>query len=327
MSKIRSTATRPFLGLLLVLGAVAACATHESKDVPRPPAPIQNPITPPALDATKAADFDGVHNVVAFHDGFYSGSVPEGDEGFETLRRMGIRTVISVDGAEPEVDRASAYGMRYVHLPISYNGISEERTLEIARAVRDLPHPVYIHCHHGKHRSAGAAGAAAVTLGYSTPEAATSRMKVSGTAPNYTGLYQCVSVAKVTDAAVLDRADNSFPSVTKTPGFVQAMVHVDEEFDHLKAIEKAGWKVPQDHPDLVPVAVAGRLENLFRDLGQDKTILSKPADFHDMMNASHASAKVIESELSKPSPSADILAKEFKALTQDCKQCHTKYRD
>ena len=59
----------------------------------------------------------------------------------------------------------------------------ERRKLEIARALqlaRDRG-AVYVHCHHGKHRSAGAAGAAAVTLGWSTTAQATERLKVSGT--------------------------------------------------------------------------------------------------------------------------------------------------
>lgn len=281
----------------------------------------------PELSATAPANYPGLHNVVAYHDGFLSGSVPEGDEGFESLRRMGIRTVISVDGALPDVALAKAHGLRYVHLPIGYNGMSSDRTLEIARAVHDLPHPLYLHCHHGKHRSAGAAGAAAVTLGYATPEQATVRMKVSGTAENYKGLYQCVSVAKIADAATLARADATFPEIAKTPSFVQAMVEIDEDFDGLKAIEKAGWRVPQDHQDLVPVTVAAKLENLFRQLESDPSAASRPQGFRDMLGASRANAQHIEDELAKPAPSLDVLAREFKALTQDCKQCHAKFRD
>ena len=321
-----------WMSCLAVLGVVAACAGTSGNDagsgsIAQASRPIADPIDPPAVDAAAPANYPGVHNVVAYHDGFYSGSVPEGEEGFETLRRMGIRTVISVDGAAPDLELAREHGLRYVHLPVGYNGVSTERTLEIARAVRDLPHPVYIHCHHGKHRSAGAAGAAAVTLGYSTREQATARMKVSGTALNYKGLYQCVSIANVADAATLDRADGSFPSIAQTPDFVQSMVEIDEEFDHLKAIEKAGWRVPQDHPDLVPAAVAAKLENLFRVLDTDQAIMSRPPEFHDMLNASRANAQNIEDELAKSAPSLEVLAREFKALTQDCKSCHSKYRD
>jgi protein tyrosine phosphatase (PTP) superfamily phosphohydrolase (DUF442 family) len=82
-----------------------------------------------------------------------------------------------------------ARGMRYDHLPIGYDWMDKARTSEIARAVKKLPHPLYIHCHHGTHRSAEATGAVAVTLGLLTPTKAVEHLKVSGTAPNYTGLY------------------------------------------------------------------------------------------------------------------------------------------
>ena len=128
---------------------------------------------PPVAAATDAPrDLPGLHNVVDFRgqgaDGFYSGSVPEGDAGFDALVGLGVKTVISVDGALPDLARAKARGLRYVHLPIGYDGFDDARKAELVRAVRDLPRPIYLHCHHGKHRSAGAAATIAVSLGWMT---------------------------------------------------------------------------------------------------------------------------------------------------------------
>src|SRR5262249_27875258 len=144
-------------------------------------------------------DYPGIHNAVTYHDGFVSGSVPEGDAGFDTLAAMGVKTIISVDGAEPEVDKARARGIRYIHLPIGYNGFDEQRRLHLSRATRDAmaDGPVYIHCHHGKHRSAGAAATIAESLGWLTPQEGVARMKVSGTSPDYKGLYACALSATV----------------------------------------------------------------------------------------------------------------------------------
>ncbi len=284
-------------------------------------------VAAPAADATKPVDFPGLHNVVTYVAGMYSGSVPDGDAGFASLRELGVRTILSVDGSPPDVARAQAHGMRYVHLPVGYNGVRPERTLEIARAIHDLGGPVYVHCHHGKHRSAGALGAAAVTLGLLTPDEATARMKVSGTAENYKGLYQCVADATPADAARLATASDAFPAVSKTSGFTQTMVAVDEEFDSLKAIEKAQWGAPADHPDLVPIAVAARLENLFRGLEADADVKSRPEDFQRWIHDSTAQSKAIEIELEKAAPSGEALAEQFKKLGQTCKQCHAKYRD
>src|SRR5262249_7822843 len=113
-------------------------------------------LAPIAVGAAKPAELPGLHNVFRVSDKLYSGSVPEGELGFRTLQALGIRTVISVDGARPDAATARRFGLRYVHLPFGYDGCPTARALEIIRAVRDLPGPIYLHCHHGKHRSPAA---------------------------------------------------------------------------------------------------------------------------------------------------------------------------
>jgi len=76
-------------------------------------------IRPPTTADTVPRDYAGIRNVVAYHDGYYSGSMPDGAEAFETLHAMGIKTIISVDGAAPDVEAAKRLGMRYIHLPIA----------------------------------------------------------------------------------------------------------------------------------------------------------------------------------------------------------------
>jgi cytochrome c556 len=172
-----------------------------------------------------------------------------------------------------------------------------------------------------------ATGAAAVTLGYLTPESAVARMKVSGTAPNYTGLYACVANSTVAPSARLDQASAEFPEIYKTSGVVDIMVEIDEVFDNLKAVEKAAWMAPSHHPDLVPSAEAGRLENLLRNLNDDPEVKSKSAEFHEWLTQSAIHAKALEDELNSASKSPTALAATFKLIAQDCKTCHAKYRD
>src|SRR5262249_33410514 len=141
----------------------------------------------PAPQAVEAA---GLHNVYRLTDRLYSGSAPEGDEGFASLRGLGVRTVISVDGARPDLERARRFGLRYVHLPVGYDGAPEAQPLRLARAVRDLPGPVYVHCHHGKHRGPAAAAVVLRCLDESCgADAATAWMRQAGTDPHYGGLY------------------------------------------------------------------------------------------------------------------------------------------
>lgn len=283
----------------------------------------------PSLDESRPFDYPGIHNAVAFHDGFISGSVPEGDEGFDTLAAMGVKTIISVDGSAPEVEKAAERGIRYIHLPIGYNGFDEQRRIELTRATRDamLEGPVYLHCHHGKHRSAGAAACVSASLGWISPEEGVARMKVSGTAANYTGLYAVAGNATVLPASVIDAAPAEFPSVSRPSSFVQGMVDVDHAYKHLKLIEKAGWMTPADHPDLVPAAEAGRLADLYRDLQATSYVQGKPEEFMSMMRESHASARILEDLLIAREFDPVALTAQFKIVSASCKTCHVKYRD
>lgn len=330
-----------FCVLLTTIGGFAvSCASNAPAAHVHKGTDSEAVVSPPALSATEPVDMPGIHNVVAYADGLYSGSAPEGAAGFESLRAMGIRTIISVDGAQPDVEAAGAKGMRYVHLPIGYDGISEQRTLELARAVRDLPGPIFVHCHHGKHRSAGAAGAVAVTLNLASREAMLERMKVSGTAPNYVGLFACVQNAAPASEAELLLASNEFPSHYKTSGLVQSMVEIDETFEHLKSIENAGWTAPPDHPDLVPAAEAGRLADLLRALMDDPDVKSHPQEFVDWLDRDYKESTRLEESLLmfKPLLAADkenedgqrqrkALSAQFKIIAASCKECHAKYRD
>lgn len=308
---------------------------------PAPPYPIastappksdtsQDDSTPlPTLKDQKPRDLPGLHNVVAYHDSFYSGGVPEGDAAFATLKAMGITTIISVDGAEPDVAKAKALGIRYIHLPIGYNGFDENRKLELTRATRDALQkgPVYIHCHHGKHRSAGAAGAVAATLGWMTPQEAVERMKVSGTAPNYKGLYTCAANSTELDPKLIDAVPADFPEVSHPASFVKAMVEIDEINDHLKLIEKAGWGVPKDHPDLVPAAEAGRMADLFRISADSTKSKSKPVDFAAALKQDSDRITALEAMLIAQEKDTKKLSDTFKQIQASCKDCHAKYRD
>lgn len=317
--------------LTLATGSLVACAGNRP-DAARP-APIAIRACPPVPLPTPSdhtpRDYPGIHNAVAYHDRFISGSQPEGDAGFDTLAGMGVRTIISVDGAVPEVDKAAARGIRYIHLPIGYNGFDEKRKLELVRATRDALRdgPVYIHCHHGKHRSAGAAACVAVSLGWLAPDDAVARMKVSGTAPNYKGLYAAASTATVLGTPVLDAVLASFPSVSKPSGFVHAMTELDEVVDHLKVLDKGGWTTPAEHPDLVPAAEAGRLADLYRHLLDTTYAKRKSDDFRARLCQAHDDAQALETLLSASNPDPAAAAARFKPVLAACKDCHAAHRD
>jgi hypothetical protein len=92
--------------------------------------------------APERLDIPGVENVFRLTPWLYSGGDPRGTEGLAALQALGIRTIISVDGAVPNVEAARQLGMRYVHLPLGYDGVPRAQAVRLVKAVRTLPGPV-----------------------------------------------------------------------------------------------------------------------------------------------------------------------------------------
>ncbi len=306
------------LAVFIGSALVTACRTT----VPRAPSqPVSMEQSAKSEEATHT-----LHNVIPVTEKLISGSLPEDEVSFDELKSMGVRTVISVDGAPPDVQLAHSKGMRYVHLPIGYHGLTSERQLELARAVRDLPGPIYLHCHHGKHRGPAAAASAAVVLGVMTPEEGTALLKKAGTSPDYKGLYRCVAEAKAADSVMVDSASSVFPEVAPMPGFVTAMAEAQDAYDHLAEIKNAGWVAPARHPDLVPLTEAGRLENLMRAMLTDPENAKYDTEFSGYMRASHDATVAFEAALRAQRPGAE-LQQLLSAINASCKSCHVRYRD
>ena len=79
-------------------------------------------------------------------------------------------------------------------------------------------------------------------------------MEQAGTSPDYRGLYASAREFVPPSAEELERAGEEFPERAKVPALVEMMVQVDERWDHLKAVQKAGFKAPPDQPGHRPAA-------------------------------------------------------------------------
>lgn len=282
-------------------------------------------------DGDQAVEMSGLSNVVMYHPRVISGGVPRGLGGFEVLRDAGVRTIISVDGAVPDVDMASRAGLRYVHLPIHYGQISDERHVQLARACRDAMQlgGVYVHCHHGQHRSAAAAGVALVSLGMATQEDMLGRMAVSGTSPHYQGLYDAVKGAKCLAAADIEAIDGAFPSVCEPADFTELMVEMNQVMEHLGSIDAAHWRVPKSHPDLVPAAQVAHLVDLYRALGAYTTRSSAEVAWQHAVRSGVEAAQVLEALVTSNALHADEVASHGRlvAIQASCQACHVRFRD
>lgn len=286
----------------------------------------------PSIDAVRLHS-DHLPNLVRIHERVFSGGLPEGEAAFKELADMGVKTIISVDGMTPDVQSARKYGLRYVHLPHGYDGIPEQRAKELAKAVRDLSDPVYIHCHHGKHRSPAAASVACVSAGLISADQAVPILTLAGTNRGYKGLYESARNASALDAALLDELQVEFREVQEIPPMAEAMVQLSHAHDHLKLIAETGWSTPGDHPDLDPAHEALLNRELYTELLRTEEVARQPDDFRAWLKDSEAAARELETELRKLGSAASAaspprrLTELAARISANCKACHVRYRD
>lgn len=330
--------TRPAAATLcaLVLAALPiGCGRQAASNPGGSPQAAGSPQTAPQADAWRPERIEepALPNAYRLHARVISGGQPEGERAFAALQELGVRTIISVDGARPDVGLAKKYGLRYVHMPHGYDGVPEQRAKELAKAVRDLPGPIYIHCHHGKHRSPAAATVACVGAGLLSPDAALGVLRAAGTSENYRGLYQSAEAAQRLDDALLDELQVEYPETVKVPPIADAMIAIEHTHDHLKALAGNQWARLEKQPDLDSAHEALLLREHYAELLRTDEVKQQPEGFQKMLAESEATAKQLEDLLTEwkkagtPSPPPEKIGQAFAAVTQSCASCHKTYRD
>jgi protein tyrosine phosphatase (PTP) superfamily phosphohydrolase (DUF442 family) len=283
-------------------------------------------------DGVKAIEAPGIHNLFSIGDKVYSGSAPEGDEGFATLKRLGVRTIITVDGASPDLEAARRHGFRYVHLPHGYDGIDTNLQARLARAGEVLEGPIFVHCHHGKHRGPTAAAVLCLANGTWNPAQAEAWLKAAGTSSAYEGLYKTVREWRKPDAAVLREVPADFPEVAKVSGLVESMVRVDDIWGRLQAVRRAGYQAPKEHPDLNPANEAVILWEQYREAQRLPDAQRLGQEFLDRLQAAERDVQAAERALREfaERPDETIRARldaAFDVMGKACGSCHRAHRD
>jgi protein tyrosine phosphatase (PTP) superfamily phosphohydrolase (DUF442 family) len=276
-------------------------------------------------EAPERTGAEHLPNALLVHPKVISGGQPEGREGFAELRELGVKTVISVDGAKPDVAVAKEFGLRYVHLPHGYDGIPSARAAELAKAVRDLPGPIYVHCHHGKHRSPAAAAVACVAAGLIEPGAARGILETAGTSEHYVGLYASAESARAIDADLLDQLEAAFPETAELPPIAEAMVEMERSQDRLLAALAAGWKSPVKHPDVDPAHEALLLREHFTELLRTDDVQARPERFRELLRDGEAAGLELEAALRGGDAGRATVS--YRLIEANCATCHRAYRD
>ncbi|MCH2147552.1 MAG: hypothetical protein MK073_07035 [Phycisphaerales bacterium] len=260
--------------------------------------------------------------LVSFHECVISGQKPSISH-YPHLASMGVKTIICVDSVPPNVIAAKKYDIETIHIPMHYGMQSESKRNSIVSATHyGLQRGnVYIHCHHGKHRSAAAAGIALVGLGLATKNEMHQKMNESGTSPAYCGLWDSVdNQNEVTDIPVVQFRARVMPE-----GMTKQMIEINRAFERLKLAQSHHWNVPESHPDVAPASDAGLIVEVLREIQVSDELNQYPYDFEtQIVNAMHH-ASGLEDALSQVQRNTKIDYL-FNQVEQSCRHCHDAYR-
>ena len=256
----------------------------------------------------------------------YSGDSPTSENAFAEIASLGVKTIISVDGSKPDVATAHKLGLRYIHLPIGYDGIAAARMAELASAAKSAAAPIYVHCHHGLHRGPAAVAVICEANAAWTTNQALAWLRQAGTSADYSGLYRSVRDFRAIDPAALTGI-RELPEIARTSHLVECMVAIDAQFTLLKLSQKsAGSRTPSDH-DLAPAGAATVLWEHFRELARAEDTANRTDDFRAKLASTEKRIEQLRALLLDAGTDATSRDETFLALGQSCKACHTKYRD
>jgi len=278
----------------------------------------------------KSLEMPGIENLFQLAPGLYSGAQPKGQAGFESLKRLGVKTIVSVDGARPDLERARSHGLRYVHLPVGYGGIEREQAIRLTKVARDLPGPLFVHCHHGQHRGPTAAALCGLATAGWSRDLARAWLIQAGTDPKYKGLYDTLDRFTPPSPQDLKRIGrDELPEQSDVPDLVDTMVQIDKHWDHLIAAQKSGFRPLPSRPDLDPAHAATMLAELFREAVRGNESAPHGREFGRQMAAADRDAAALETAILKleagAAPATANAA--FTRLRQRCTACHSQFRD
>jgi hypothetical protein len=244
-----------------------------------------------------------------------------------------VTTLVSVDGSQPDVEMARRFGLKYVHLPVGYDGINRPQAVRIVKAVELSSGPVFVHCHHGLHRGPAAAALCGIATNGWNPKQAQAWLTEAGTDPKYAGLYATVRRFETpTNEELAEVTQAELPERSEVPGLVEQMIAIDMTWDHLLAIQKARFQPPSTNPDLDPSHEALMLAEGFNEAARQSEAAEKGREFLASLTAAGRDASSLSDTLrtleqSRSPEAEEHVERAFARVKQDCAACHAVHRD
>lgn len=273
----------------------------------------------------------GLHQVFQLGPTLYSGNSPEGDTGFDSLKKLGIRYIVSVDGAVPDISRANRRGMNYLHLPIGYDDVDRRcqsaiSLLLLATNRPDFTAAVYVHCHHGKHRGPAAVMTSVRCINREChANQAMAFLKQAGTDPKYRGLYDSVATQQLL-AIDPNLSLHHLPMNVANKGnsTVQIMVDIDTRWDRIKALQANGWKriAGENHDPKQDLII---LAELYREMGRTGPKVFQREPVKNLIVQTEETLTELANQIgTTETAKANAL---FSVIQQNCVKCHQLTRD
>ncbi|HYG75654.1 MAG TPA: hypothetical protein VEK08_11675, partial [Planctomycetota bacterium] len=306
---------------------------HASQKASRPAAATPTLELPPAAVAIPERQ---VFQLLPLHESLprayrFSARVAAGPrvataEQYRVLKDMGVKTLLSVDGTAPDGAACEALKIRGVHLPLGFAGFTTEQTRALARALRDLPAPVYVQAAEGT-RAYTASALALVVLGQIEPADAIGALKTAGV-PSLSALYSAVASARP-DAQAAELNTIAFAPHAPVSPLVQEMLQIDTIWRRLEKARAQGWRVSEEGRGELARDAHLLLER-YLELSKSETITHDKAKA--MMSDSVAAAASLAYTLAawKKNPGAEEMATVnagFNRTTASCLNCHAQVRD
>lgn len=187
--------------------------------------------------ATATAEPPNLRRVAA---GVLVGGSPTNPADWRSLAELGVRTVVGVDGLPPDAASARRHGMRVIHVPIGYGGVSAEASAQLTRVAAEAERPLYVYCHHGRHRGPAAAAIVCRAAGLLNADAARRLLDEAGTDPKYKGLWRDVEAFTPPTPG---RSRPKLHEASPVPPLRLAMSQLDTAWDRATSAEESATRL------------------------------------------------------------------------------------
>ena len=312
--------------------AKAAQAALPPRVDPAPAVP-EKPAFPPAHAALHGAYKLGENK------NLFAGLSAATDAEFAALRELGVHTILHVGGDAPNTELAAASKIRCVHIPLGFRAITPLQMQTLARALRDLPGPLYIESAEGV-RAFAAAVIAQLTLGQIECAAGPATLNALGVPEAYSGLFAAVKSAVKADAATLNALHPEFLPRASVNPMVGAMVELDAIWKRIETSRGENWNAPVRPGPLDVKAAkdagverdASLLLERYLALSRIEGVADQPPAYRDILSEGVAGAASFTFSLGEwkkeqTPESQSAVSSTFKRSAQTCFNCHAQFRD